>query len=240
MSNCHENPCYNTDRFRLPLARLHSASANRAIRSRRTAERQIIAWRHNECHRPRSKAFRNPPTNTQGSTAGPRLSREPRGRLPAIGLALASRLGRISIDWKTRSLRLSLPREQAPRRLPEHRNRGRRSLATACCRGPSTGRLSRSGGMWSGEVPESPRRDRARGRRTQQCEVCLASPAVKSGVARFGLIDRRTQEGSSRLHAILYACHHRLVNGYRTITPIPYSGDQASHSIPPPWNLVGS
>ena len=31
--------------------------------------------------------------------------------------------------------------------------------------------------------------------------------------ARFGHIDRRTQEGSSRLHALLYACHPRLVNG---------------------------
>ena len=32
--------------------------------------------------------------------------------------------------------------------------------------------------------------------------------------ACVGLIDRRTQEGSSRLHALLYACHPRLVNGY--------------------------
>jgi hypothetical protein len=32
-------------------------------------------------------------------------------------------------------------------------------------------------------------------------------------VARVALIDRRTQEGSSRLHALLYACYHRLVNG---------------------------
>ena len=32
---------------------------------------------------------------------------------------------------------------------------------------------------------------------------------------RVGHIDRRTQEGFSRLHAILYACHHRLVNGYK-------------------------
>ena len=53
----------------------------------------------------------------------------------------------------------------------------------------------------------------------------------KQNVARFGQIDRRTQEGSSRLHALVYACHHRLVNGYRKVTPIPYSGDQASHSI---------
>ena len=29
-----------------------------------------------------------------------------------------------------------------------------------------------------------------------------------------GHIDRRTQEGSSRLHALLYACYPRLVNGY--------------------------
>ena len=34
-------------------------------------------------------------------------------------------------------------------------------------------------------------------------------------VARVGLIDRRTQEGSSRLHALLYACYPRLVNGYK-------------------------
>jgi len=33
-------------------------------------------------------------------------------------------------------------------------------------------------------------------------------------VARVGHVDRRTQEGSSRLHALLYACHPRLVNGY--------------------------
>src|SRR5271166_1148946 len=29
-----------------------------------------------------------------------------------------------------------------------------------------------------------------------------------------GHIDRRAQEGSSRLHALLYACYPRLVNGY--------------------------
>ena len=29
-----------------------------------------------------------------------------------------------------------------------------------------------------------------------------------------GHIDRRTQEGSSRLHALLYTCYPRLVNGY--------------------------
>ncbi len=42
------------------------------------------------------------------------------------------------------------------------------------------------------------------------------APVSKTGVAvaRFGLIDRRTQEGSSRLHALLYACYPRLVNGY--------------------------
>ena len=33
-------------------------------------------------------------------------------------------------------------------------------------------------------------------------------------LARFGLIDRRTLEIWSRLDAILYACHPRLVNGY--------------------------
>ena len=31
---------------------------------------------------------------------------------------------------------------------------------------------------------------------------------------RVGHIDRRTQEGSSRLHALPYACYSRLVNGY--------------------------
>ena len=36
-----------------------------------------------------------------------------------------------------------------------------------------------------------PRRDRAKELCTQHCEVCLASTAVKSGVARVGLIDER-------------------------------------------------
>ena len=33
-------------------------------------------------------------------------------------------------------------------------------------------------------------------------------------VARFGLIDQSTFVGCSRLAAIVYTCHHRLVNGY--------------------------
>ena len=44
-------------------------------------------------------------------------------------------------------------------------------------------------------------RSALRGTRQQSVALC------------FGHIDRRTQEGSSRLHALLYACHPRLVNG---------------------------
>ena len=42
----------------------------------------------------------------------------------------------------------------------------------------------------------------------------------QESVARFGHIDRRTQEGSSRLHALLYVCHPRLVNGYINRNPV--------------------
>ena len=109
-----------------------------------------------------------------------------------MGLALASRLGRIRIDWKTQSLRLSLPRARTPRWLPEHQNRGRRSLATACCRGPSTDRVSRSGRMWSGEAPESPK-DTVPESGAINNGVCLASTAVSSGVALRS--DRPTHPG---------------------------------------------
>jgi hypothetical protein len=37
-----------------------------------------------------------------------------------------------------------------------------------------------------------------------------------SDTARFGRIDRRIREVTSRLHASLYACHHLLVNAYRS------------------------
>ena len=37
-------------------------------------------------------------------------------------------------------------------------------------------------------------------------------------VARFGRIDRRNRGVASRLDAILYVCHLRLVNGYRPKT----------------------
>ena len=44
-----------------------------------------------------------------------------------------------------------------------------------------------------------------------------------AAISCFGLIDRRTQEGSSRLHALLYACHPRLVNGYPLTLDYPDS-----------------
>jgi hypothetical protein len=37
---------------------------------------------------------------------------------------------------------------------------------------------------------------------------------LQSGAVRVGVIDRRTFVGCSRLNAILYTCHPRLVNGY--------------------------
>jgi hypothetical protein len=37
-----------------------------------------------------------------------------------------------------------------------------------------------------------------------------------STVARFGRIDRSSREVTSRLNASVYACHHQLVNGYRS------------------------
>jgi hypothetical protein len=52
---------------------------------------------------------------------------------------------------------------------------------------------------------------------------CLCGPSidVHSGVkdrsvARFGRIDRSVREVISRLHASLFACHHRLISGWRS------------------------
>ena len=60
-----------------------------------------------------------------------------------------------------------------------------------------------------------------RGERVGVRDIGLASPTTNlhfsrlpAASTRIGHIDRRTQEGSSRLHALLYACHPRLVNGY--------------------------
>src|SRR5271157_1211758 len=51
-------------------------------------------------------------------------------------------------------------------------------------------------------------------------------------VARVGHIDRRTQEGSSRLHALLYACHPRHVNGYGDSIEIPKAFRKVSLESP--------
>jgi hypothetical protein len=40
--------------------------------------------------------------------------------------------------------------------------------------------------------------------------------AAKDVVARSGVIDRSSREVTSRVHASLYACHHLLVNVYRS------------------------
>ena len=55
---------------------------------------------------------------------------------------------------------------------------------------------------------------------TRRAELA-ASPTIQTTatfgsdiVARVGLIDRRIQEAASPLHALLYACHHRLANSY--------------------------
>ena len=72
-----------------------------------------------------------------------------------------------------------------------------------------------TGAVW----PAGGDADRAGRDGTEPGESPPRRTAQRSGpepaTLRFGLIDRRTQEGSSRLHALLYACYPRLVNGYQ-------------------------
>jgi hypothetical protein len=44
------------------------------------------------------------------------------------------------------------------------------------------------------------------------------SKALRLFPRAIRLIDRRTWDVSSRLDALLYACHHRLVNGYLSLS----------------------
>jgi hypothetical protein len=44
-------------------------------------------------------------------------------------------------------------------------------------------------------------------------------PFPEGEFARFGLIDRRIREVTSPFDALFYACHSRLVNGYRAGLP---------------------
>src|SRR5262245_30476709 len=43
-----------------------------------------------------------------------------------------------------------------------------------------------------------------------------STEAAKDVVARFGVIDRCIRKATSRLHASVCACHHLLVNVYRS------------------------